>query len=88
MPKAKPKTGLSFAMSNPTFKLLVRIVTFTLFASLIGAGVVTFTAHNPATDMEREFSSLCRMGFQMCLGALIGLLGGRAGSADSKPTNP
>jgi hypothetical protein len=74
-----PTTNRPKARSNPYFKLLIRIVTGVLVASLIGMAALAFLGHQPATDLEKELSSLCRMGFQMTLGAIIGLLGGKAG---------
>lgn len=66
------------------FAVLVWIVTGVILLSLVGMGVLALAADNPPTEMQKEYSAMLKMGFQMGLGAIVGLLGGRAAVPDTK----
>lgn len=70
------------AVTNPLFKILLWIIVSVLFASLIGMGVLAFFAPSPQTDFQKQFAGMCDTGFKMTLGAIVGLLGGRAARPD------
>ncbi len=72
----------AIAVSNPLFKLLLWIIVGVLFASLIGMALLAFLAPKEQTDFQRQFASMCDTGFKMTLGAIVGLLGGRAARPD------
>jgi hypothetical protein len=77
MPRRRPTIW-----TNPTYGVLVWIVTAVLLVSIAGMGVMALWAANPQTEAQKEFSASMKIGFQMSLGALIGLLGGRAARPD------
>ena len=70
------------AVTNPLFKILLWIIDAVLFASLLGMGILAFFASDPQTDFQRQFAAMCDTGFKMTLGAIVGLLGGRAARPD------
>jgi hypothetical protein len=81
--KQSPSRGIQLvAVSNPLFKLLLWIIVGVLFASLIGMGLLAFFAPQGQTDFQRQFAAMCDTGFKMTLGAIVGLVGGRAARPD------
>lgn len=77
-----PDAVRAIAVSNPLFKMLVWIVVVVLFASLLGMGLLAFFGAKEQTEFQRQFASMCDTGFKTTLGAIVGLLGGRAASPD------
>lgn len=75
-------TSRPIAIASPLFKLLLWIVVGVLFASLIGMGLLAFYGSETPTDFQRQFASMCDTAFKMTLGAVVGLLGGRAARPD------
>jgi hypothetical protein len=80
---SSPKPPKPIAVSNPLFKVLLWIIVGVLFASLLGMGLLAFLASKEQTEFQRQFASMCDTGFiKMTLGAIVGLLGGRAARPD------
>ena len=82
MAKRNPTGPRAIAVSNPLFKVLLRIIVGVLFGSLIGMGALAFFGPNEETAFQRQFAAMCDTGFKMTLGAVVGLLGGRAAKPD------
>lgn len=82
MAKQNIARSRSIAVSNPLFKVLLWIIVGVLFACLTGMGLLAFFAPHEQTDFQRQFASMCDTGFKMTLGAVVGLLGGRAARPD------
>ena len=72
----------AIAVSNPLFKVLICIVFGVLCASMVGMAMLAFFASKEQTDFQRQFAAMCDTGFNMTLGAIVGLLGGRAATPD------
>lgn len=70
------------AVTNPLFSVLLWIIVAILFASLLGMGLLAFFAPEQQTDFQRQFAAMCDTGFKMTLGAIVGLVGGRAARPD------
>lgn len=77
MPRRRPTIW-----TNPTYGVLVWIVTGVLLLSVLGMGSMALWGSNPQTEAQKDFTSSMKIGFQMSLGAVIGLLGGRAARPD------
>ena len=75
-------------VSNPTFKFLLWAVLIILIFSMISSGVVALVAGSKLTEAQRIFSEMCSTAFKMTLGALVGLLGGRAAKPDRVDSVP
>ncbi len=68
---------------NPLFKLLIFInvcLCVVCLGVMIGIGL---SAPEPPSDLQRQLYSACETVFKMTAGAFIGLLGGKAASADT-----
>lgn len=72
--KVKP-----IATSNPFFNLVLIFVFAVCLISLIGAVVIALVSAKEMTEAQRIVLKLCVYAFTTTLGALVGLLGGRAG---------
>lgn len=84
-PKTKPtprRTALPVITQNRMFVLLVGIVTGAFAFSLICLGLLALFAKEPPTEMQKRFSEVCVYISMVTIGALVGLLGGRAAAPD------
>jgi hypothetical protein len=70
------------AVRNPLFTVLLALVAAVCFGSLLVMALLAALAHEPPTEMQRSLMEACRWGFSSTLGALIGLLCGRAAGPD------
>jgi hypothetical protein len=70
------------AVSNPLFNLLLCIVVGICLLSFAGACALAFAVSDQGTEFQRQFASMCDMGWKLTLGAVVGLLGGRAAKPD------
>lgn len=83
-PAAKParKAALPVITQNRMFVLLILIVTGSFAFSLIGLAVLALFSPQPPTDMQKRFGEVCVYIAMVTIGALVGLLGGRAAAPD------
>lgn len=63
----------------PGFTIAVLVVSLFLFATFVAYILITVLISNP-TSGDSSATSWCAHGASLCLGALIGLIGGKAGS--------
>jgi len=76
------KAALPVITANRMFVLLILIVTGSFVFSLIGLALLAILAHDPATEMQKRFGEVCVYIAMVTIGALVGLLGGKAASAE------
>jgi hypothetical protein len=78
--------------ANPTPGMLVWIVTGVLLLCAVGMGVVSSLAGPCPSELQRDLAGSLKIGFQMSLGALLGLLGSRTSGGDlpapARPERP
>ena len=80
---AKPRrAALPVITQNRMFTLLILIVTFAFVFSLLGLGALAMFAKEPPTEMQKKFADVCVYIAMVTIGALVGLLGGRAAAPD------
>jgi hypothetical protein len=65
-------------VDNPYFKILLWIVTGINFAALFFLAAVAFWGKEPPNKAQEALVEVSRYGFTTTLGALVGLLCGRA----------
>jgi hypothetical protein len=85
VPTEKPKTtrkALPVITQNRLFAALVIIVTLFAFAALICLGILALVSKDPPTAMQTRMAEVCDFIIKVSLGALVGLLGGRAAAPD------
>jgi hypothetical protein len=80
--KTSGNSSQQIAVSNPLFKLLLWITVGVLLFSFIGVGLLAFFPPKEQSDHQRQFAAMCQAGWQMALGAIFGLLGGRSARPD------
>ena len=68
------------------FALLICIVTGAFALSLLGLALLALISKDPATEMQKQFADVCRYVCMIAIGALVGLLGGRAAAPDRLET--
>lgn len=76
------RSALPVMTQNRLFTLLILIVTSAFVFSLLGLGLMALVANEPPTEMQRKFAELCVYIAMVTIGALVGLLGGRAAAPD------
>lgn len=84
-PPAPPRTrrtGLPVITQNRLFTLLILIVTAAFVLSLVGLGLLAIFGKEPPTTLQTKFADACDFTVKVTLGALVGLLGGRAAAPD------
>lgn len=87
-PPATPKptpprhVALPVITQNRLFTLLILIVTAAFLISLIGLGLLALFGKEPPTTLQTKFADACDFTLKITLGALVGLLGGRAAAPD------
>ena len=84
-PAEKPKPtrkALPVITQNRLFAGLILIVTAAFLMSLVGLGVLAAFGKDPPTALQTKFADACDFTLKVTLGALVGLLGGRAASPD------
>ncbi|HEY1191976.1 MAG TPA: hypothetical protein VGE74_30380 [Gemmata sp.] len=64
------------------FAGLILIVTAAFVLSLVGLGVLAALGKDPPPALQTEFAGACDFTLKVTLGALVGLLGGRAAAPD------
>ncbi|VTT98248.1 unnamed protein product [Gemmataceae bacterium] len=69
------------------FASLIVIVTLFAFTALICLGVLALVSKDPPTAMQTRMAEVCDFIIKVSLGALVGLLGGRAASPDRMEVN-
>ena len=67
---------------NRMFAGLILIVTMAFMFALLGLGVLAMFGHEPPTTHQTKFADACDFTLKVTLGALVGLLGGRAAAPD------
>lgn len=72
---------------NRLFTLLILIVTGAFLLSLIGLGLLASFGKDPPTALQTKFADACDFTLKVTLGALVGLLGGRAAAPDRMEIN-
>jgi len=86
--KPKPtRKALPVITQNRMFAALILIVTFFAFTALICLGVLALVSKDPPTAMQNRMAEVCDFIIKVSLGALVGLLGGRAAAPDRMETN-
>lgn len=58
------------------------IVTAAFLTLLIGLGLLALFGKEPPTTLQTKFADACDFTLKITLGALVGLLGGRAAAPD------
>ncbi|MFO0824498.1 MAG: hypothetical protein U0792_15510 [Gemmataceae bacterium] len=84
-PTEKPKPvrkALPVITQNRMFAALIVIVTLFAFTALICLGILALVSKDPPTAMQTRMAEVCDFIIKVSLGALVGLLGGRAASPD------
>lgn len=81
-PKTPRKVALPVITQNRMFVLLILIVTGSFAFSLIGLALLAILAREPPTEMQKRFGEVCVYIAMVTIGALVGLLGGRAAAPD------
>lgn len=84
-PAEKPKPArkaLPVITQNRMFAALIVIVTSFAFLALICLGVLALVSKDPPTTMQTRMAEVCDFIIKVSLGALVGLLGGRAAAPD------
>lgn len=84
-PPARPKAqrkALPVITQNRMFAGLILIVTAAFALSLVGLGVLAAFGKDPPTALQTKFADACDFTLKVTLGALVGLLGGRAAAPD------
>jgi hypothetical protein len=67
---------------NRLFAGLILIVSAAFLLSLIGLGLLAIFGKDPPTTLQTKFADACDFTLKVTLGALVGLLGGRAAAPD------
>jgi hypothetical protein len=80
--KTPRKAALPVITQNRMFVLLILIVTGAFAFSLVSLGVLAIFAKEPPTEMQKRFGEVCVYIAMVTIGALVGLLGGRAAAPD------
>jgi len=84
-PKAtaqKRQTAIPVITQNRLFAVLILIVTAAFLLSLIGLGLPALFGREPPTALQTKFADACDFTLKVTLGAIVGLLGGRAAAPD------
>jgi hypothetical protein len=81
-PKTPRRTALPVITQNRMFVLLILIVTGAFAFSLVGLALLAILAREPPTEMQKRFGEVCVYIAMVTIGALVGLLGGRAAAPD------
>jgi hypothetical protein len=84
-PADKPKPtrkALPVITQNRLFAGLILIVTAAFLLSLVGLGLLALFGKDPPTALQSKFADACDFTLKVTLGALVGLLGGRAAAPD------
>jgi hypothetical protein len=84
-PADKPKPtrkAVPVITQNRLFAALIVIVTLFAFAALLCLGVLALVSKDPPTTMQNRMAEVCDFIIKVSLGALVGLLGGRAAAPD------
>ena len=74
--------------TNPLFRLLVWAVIIAFLLGFFGMLLMAFFASDNPTKTQERFSATCEDVMKITIAALIGLLGGRAGTPDRIETVP
>ena len=74
--------ALPVITQNRVFAGLILIVAGAFLLSLIGLGLLALLGKEPATTLQTKFADACDFTLKVTLGALVGLLGGRAAAPD------
>jgi hypothetical protein len=89
-PPEKPKPSrkaLPVITQNRLFASLILIVTVAFLLSLVGLGLLAAFGKDPPTALQTKFGDACDFTLKVTLGALVGLLGGRAAAPDRIEVN-
>jgi hypothetical protein len=70
------------AVTNPLFKLLLWFTLGICFASLVAVVALAFLAPDPMSKAQERALELSSYAFTTTLGAIVGLVGGRAAHPD------
>jgi hypothetical protein len=81
-PAPKRPTALPVITQNRLFAGLIVIVTAAFLLSLVGLAVLAMFGNDPPTALQTKFADACDFTLKVTLGALVGLLGGRAAAPD------
>lgn len=76
------RKALPVITQNRMFAGLILIVTAAFAVSLLGLGVLALFGKDPPTAHQSKFADACDFTLKVTLGALVGLLGGRAAAPD------
>ena len=79
---ARPRRALPVITQNRMFAALILIVTVFAFSALLCLGVLALVSKDPPTTMQTRMAEVCDFIIKVSLGALVGLLGGRAAAPD------
>ncbi len=80
--KSRGRAALPVVTKNRLFVFLILVVCFFLTGSMLGLGLLAIFAHEPPTEMQKRFGEACLHIAMVTIGALVGLLGGKAASAE------
>jgi len=78
----KKVTALPVITQNRLFAFLILIITGFAVASLVGLALLAFFGKEPPTALQSKFADVCVYVCMVSIGALVGLLGGRAAAPD------
>src|SRR5205085_10559333 len=81
-PPARRPTALPVITQNRLFAFLILIVTAAFLLSLVGLALLAMFGKEPPTALQTKFADACDFTLKVTLGALVGLLGGRAAAPD------
>ena len=76
------RKALPVITQNRLFAGLILIVTAAFLFSLLGLGLLAILGKDPPTALQTKFADACDFTLKVTLGALVGLLGGRAAAPD------
>lgn len=79
---SKKPIALPVITQNRLFAFLIVIVTGFAVVSILGLALLAFFGKEPPTTLQAKFADVCVYVCMVSIGALVGLLGGRAAAPD------
>lgn len=80
--QSKKPIALPVITQNRLFAFLIIIVTGFAVVSMLGLALLAFFGKDPPTALQSKFADVCVYVCMVSIGALVGLLGGRAAAPD------
>jgi hypothetical protein len=76
------RRALPVITQNRLFILILGMVFFAFLLSVVGLAVLAIIGKEPPSKLQEQFANACDFTWKTTLGALVGLLGGRAAGPD------